>query len=435
MKKVMFVVSSLLICLLFLDGSNAYGTLSYEKALQCNQEEKDSVVLLGIPENSLFVVRDTLNLYGRDITLPKSVTLVFEGGLIYGGRLIGNNTKIECDSLAIFDNVKIDGSWNVPNISTSMFANLDYENSLRDVIALTNPKVNNTVIINKGDYLVTAMTNRDICLSIGSNTTLVMDGTIQMTPNNFPRYDIFRVNGNNILITGKGAIVGDKNNHTGSEGEWGMGIRFHNATNACVEHITIRDCWGDCIYVGANSKNVSIEDCVLDNGRRQGISITKADSVAIRNCVISNVAGTKPEYAIDIEPNQGDTISNVLVENVDIRNCIGGILVTKGGVEDRGKNALIKKVEIKNCSLSGINTYPVRIRRCDYAIVEGCSVISKNSYPSIYAAEVGNIAIMNNFISFSIDVVNEKDRNKYKSISVSKCGLEMITNNSFIERL
>ena len=40
----------------------------------------------------------------------------------------------------------------MPDISTKMFKDLDYDNSLRDVMALTNEKIKNKVTIHKGVY-------------------------------------------------------------------------------------------------------------------------------------------------------------------------------------------------------------------------------------------------------------------------------------------
>ena len=90
-----------------------------------------------------------------------------------------------------------------------------------------------------------------------------------------------------------------------------------------IYDLTIRDCWGDCIYIGTESTNVRINSCTLDHGRRQDISITSAGRVMIENCIISNVRGTAPEYAIDIEPNKNDIIESVIIRNVKSIDCKG----------------------------------------------------------------------------------------------------------------
>ena len=111
-----------------------------------------------------------------------------------------------------------------------------------------------------------------------------------------------------------------------------MGVDFFRVENASISGITIKDCWGDCIYVGDESKNVTIDNCILNNGRRQGISITSANGVIVRKCTICDVGGTDPEYAIDIEPNKGKTIDNILIENVTVKNCKGGFMANGSAI-------------------------------------------------------------------------------------------------------
>ena len=261
------------------------GGISKVKSVQ-----KDTVnfTTLGRIDGDNILIEQNTDLKGAICKLPEGKKLVFKKGTIRNGTLVGNNTKLNCKQYA-FDKIKIQGTWNVPEISTKLFFDLGYENSLRDVVALAHPKIQNKIIIEKGDYIVKANKNKEVCLTICGNTELILNGVIRMIPNEYPRYDIIKANGHNISIRGNGMIVGDKHTHLGTTGEWGMGIKFHGVVNASVSGLTIKDCWGDCIYVGGNSKNVLIENCMLDHGRRQGISVTKADSVTIRNCKISNV--------------------------------------------------------------------------------------------------------------------------------------------------
>ena len=175
---------------------------------------------------------------------------------------------------------------------------------------------NGTLVISKGDYLLRVKKEKGTCLIVGDNTELVIDGTLRLSPNGFKSYDMIRVVGSNVKIRGKGKILGDRFKHLGNEGEWGMGINFQNASHATLSGLTIKDCWGDCVYVGKKSTDILIKDCLLDNSRRQGVSVTFADSVTIRNCKITNISGTYPQYGIDIEPNKKCSVDNVLIENV-----------------------------------------------------------------------------------------------------------------------
>ena len=256
---------------------------------------------------------------------------------------------------------------------------------------------NGTLIISEGDYLIRVKENGGTCLRIGDNTEIIIDGTLQLAPNDFQKYDMISVVGKNVKIHGKGCLIGDKFTHTGNEGEWGMGINFRGATDATLSELTIKDCWGDCVYVGKNSGKVSIENCHLDNGRRQGISVTSADSVFIKNCNISSVSGTMPQYAIDIEPNRNCSVNYALIENVNVTNCEGGFraLVPNAGVG----NATIGTVEINNCRVSALSRYPIHFHRCKRGTVEGCIIDATNERPCINSNYVEDLKISNNTLN------------------------------------
>lgn len=350
---------------------------------------------IGKIRNKSIVVSTDVDLRGANIDLPKGFTLEVKGGRIKNGTLIGNQTKLKCSG-KVFDRVQIKGTWNVPEISTSMFTDLSFDNALKDVLALAHPKVQNIIVIEKGDYQVVAQKNADVCLTVPSNTTLIVNGSIRLRPNAFPRCDIVRIKGNNIKISGNGNIIGDKHTHLGTDGEWGMGIRFYGASNSSVRGLTIKDCWGDCIYVGGNSKNVTIENCWLDHGRRQGISVTKADDIIIRNCKISNVGGTKPEYAIDLEPNANDTVDHITIENVETVACEGGVLATIGKKNVEKKR--IGQVTIRNCKLNALSKYPIRMKKCDDVSIENCTINATNEKAAICSSDISNLAVNGNTI-------------------------------------
>ena len=394
--------------------------------------------ILGRIDKKTVVIEQHVDLGGAVCVLPEGITLDFKGGIVKNGTIVGNRTKIKSNG-SIFDNVKVKGSWNVLQISTSMFVDLKSDNALKNVFALANPKVKNVITIEEGYYQVKALKNRDACLTLTDNTELILNGNIQIVPNAFPRCDIIRVKGRNIKIRGKGTIIGDKHSHKGDEGEWGMGVRFHGAINSSIQDVTIKDCWGDCIYVGGNSRNVLIEKCTLDHGRRQGISVTKADSVVIRNCKISNVSGTSPEYAIDLEPNANDTVNHVLIDNVEVLNCEGGILATKGLKSDK---TVIGSFIIRNCSLSVLSKYPIRIRRSQSALVEKCTINASSETPSIYTEDINEVIIKDNTINIEkslVASVKNKVRElagkvSYKPIRVAGATKKTVINNRISEK-
>lgn len=315
-----------------------------------------------------YIITDTIDLHGKTLYLPADVKIVIRGGLFKNGCIVGNNTPLKYNK-TVFDSVHIKGSWLVPCISTEMFKSLSYDNSLKDVLALANSQIQNNIKIEKGLYQVTATKNSPICLNVESNTELKIDGTIKLTPNDLTGYSILNISGKNISISGKGSIVGDKFTHTGTEGEWGMGICVAGGENISIYGLKIENCWGDCIYIRRNAKDVVIEDCTLDNGRRQGISIISAQNVLIKNCTISNIGGANPAYAIDVEPNQGDQVRNVEIINVEANNC-------RGGFECNGSvpGAEIDSIKIRSCIVANSKRWPLRFIKAKSIIVDRCKV-------------------------------------------------------------
>lgn len=279
----------LIICLLLFNSCGHGRTKSWAEGLPI-AVDTISYTTLGSLANGVLTIRDSVDLNNRLCNIPDGITLCFNGGTVNNGTLVGNMTKIKCKK-ACLNRVGILGTWNVPIIRSSYFCDLNYDNALKDVVALSHPSVKNKIIIDKGNYQVSAYKNGDECIPICSNTELVMNGNILLTPNDYRNYYIIQLSGSNISVKGKGTIVGDKHDHTGNSGEWGMGINLDDAHHVTISGLTIKDCWGDCIYVGSESSDVIIEKCTLDHGRRQGISITSADSVTIKNCLITNVKG------------------------------------------------------------------------------------------------------------------------------------------------
>lgn len=325
---------------------------------------------LPIKANKTYTLKSNWDLKGETYVLPEGVTLKSRGGVFKNGTLIGNETKIDSKK-PLFEKVSIMGDWNVSVISTNLFTTLDYENSLRDVLALANPEVENNVVIEDKVYTVSAKSFQ-AALDICSNTTLIINGTIQLLPNEYKGCSILQIKGSeNVVVKGSGSLIGDKKKHTGTEGEWGHGINILKSNNVTIDGLNVKSCWGDCIYVGNESSNIIIDNCSLNDGRRQGISVTSADGVVINGCKITNVFGTAPQHGIDIEPNKGESVNNVRIENVAISNCHGGIMSW------RPESASIGDIIIKNCTISNIKVpAPINMRLANKVLIKDCEIES-----------------------------------------------------------
>ena len=315
------------------------------------------------------IIRNKLDLKGDTLKLPQGTRLYFENGAcISNGGLLGSDTSISGNIDKIFNQVQISGTWNVLKISTCMFIDIHRDNALKELFALTSPRVRNQVTIESGDYWLSASSDWQAQVQVNSNTEIILEGTVRLRPNKCKGYKMFNLQGDNIYLYGGGTIIGDREHHLGNEGEWGMGVNISTGSNIQISGLTISDCWGDCIYVGGNVKDVKISRCFLVGGRRQGISITAARRVCIEDCTIRNIAGTAPEYAIDVEPNSSDTVDYVLIKNVKAIDCNGGYMSWHPN-----KDSYIGTIEIQNCSVLG------RVKHYDYSFERTKKVIMKNN--------------------------------------------------------
>jgi len=178
------------------------------------------------------------------------------------------------------------------------------------------------IIINNGTYMVDA----SVSVKPNSNSNIkLINATLKALPNNLDNYEVMLIsNKENVNISG-GIISGERTEHTGETGEWGMCVSIRNQSkNITLTNMKLIDGWGDGLYV-ANGINVKAKNIIIDNNRRNGISLINGDYIVIEECEIINTNGKLPECGIDLEPNQNDTLTNVTIKNCYIHDNKQGI--------------------------------------------------------------------------------------------------------------
>lgn len=333
--------------------------------------------------NTRYVISCMIDLKSKRLTVPSGCTLDFrQGGGIINGYLTGNKTRIEGETEGIFRYTSISGSFNVARISTDMFQELTYENALCDVFGLTSNTVQNTVTIEPlpdgKSYNVSTSDGANI-IRVPSNTDVIINGKIQMAPCNLESYSIFQASqAENVSFTGNGIIIGDRATHTGTKGEWGMGINVVGSKNVHISGLTISDCWGDCIYIGRSSgkqsQDVTIDKCLLTGSRRQGVSVVACYNSTLSNLDIRDIYGTDPQSAIDVEPNSGDTCTGVWIHHVKVRNCYHGIISTTPG----DAVSKITDIHIDSCDIES-EVLGLSTSNCDLFEVKNTHVLTEYS--------------------------------------------------------
>jgi hypothetical protein len=150
-------------------------------------------------------------------------------------------------------------------------------------------------------------------------------------------------------------IIGDKDTHLGTTGEWGHGINIEHSSNIKIINPRIENCWGDGIYIGVafgnvvsrQTENILIEKPYISGVRRNGISVSSGKNINIVAPIIKNlINGIAPMAGIDIEP-EGTGTTNPVLENISIENpytesCQYGILFAPELLKDTGKKVDVK---------------------------------------------------------------------------------------------
>lgn len=172
-------------------------------------------------------------------------------------------------------------------------------------------------------------------LTISSNSIIVFgkNSKIKLVPNDQAQYEMLRIHDVENISLYNANIEGDKHEHTGTKGEWGMGISIRGAKNIKVFNSVVKYCWGDGIYLGiteksSNNMNVTITNTFLDDNRRNGMSIIAAENLKVNNLVVANTHGTSPMAGIDIEPDTNtDVVKNLYFDDIiSFNNATHGFL-------------------------------------------------------------------------------------------------------------
>lgn len=355
-------------------------------------------------KGATYVITCTVDGAHSSLSIPDGSTLRFSGGKLNNVTLKGSAIRLEGDMKGVFSHAHFSGDFTVPEISTDMFASQDFDNMLRDVFALSSDKIRNTVIINPrtdGKEYTVDLSESPNGIDVRSNTDIILRGVVRLKGSDRGSYSIFNIHSvKNVTLSGGGTIIGDRATHTGTGGEWGMGITIQGSDSVHITGINVRDCWGDCIYIcngytstGAKvaSTNIEVDSCELTGSRRQGVSVVNGKYISLHDLLIKDIYGTDPQSAVDLEPNHGDTVAYVTMKRLTVRHCKEGLVSMKPDNDV----SRIMSVHISDCdieseeialSANAVDTFEVRNTR---ALTEYTGVRSHQSYVNLDSCYIG----------------------------------------------
>lgn len=189
--------------------------------------------------------------------------------------------------------------------------------------AIQYAKSNNIeyIKLKQGNYLINGDKifgeNKGILLE--SNMTFDLNqSTIKQQDSKETHYSIFDIDGKQNVTLINGNIQGERYTHDydtiNSTHQWGMGIEIKNSSNVKITNLNIKSTTGDAIYISEKAENIDINNCRLEDCRRQGISIIEGKNINIYENEIYNIQGQAPQSGIDLESN----FDTQLIENVNI---------------------------------------------------------------------------------------------------------------------
>ncbi|WP_288883514.1 right-handed parallel beta-helix repeat-containing protein [Pedobacter panaciterrae] len=290
-------------------------------------------------------------------------------------------------------------------------------------------------------------------LNVRDNQTMnfLKNSKLIMRPNSNEKYGLLNlVHVSNVTINNPN-LEGDRARHKGTKGEWGMGINILSSSKVSVHNPRISNFWGDGIYIGEipyadrkkynlddySSKDIAISGGVINNNRRNGISIVSVKGLLVENTLIQNTKGALPMAGIDIEPNNNEQfLEDILIKGVTTKNNaeIGIKYVSSRFVGKRNKRVAIT---IEDCKDQGSKTglflgglkssYSSDIRKLDGNI----SIKNYKSYSNEYPLRSGSNHGYNpgiNLQSFSIYKNEKRDSDKEKKL-VSEARTKKISIN------
>lgn len=272
-------------------------------------------------------------------------------------------------------------------------------------------------------------------LIIPSNKNVDLnESTIKCITNSRQNYNVFTIAEKENIILKNGTIIGDRATHTGSSGEWGYGVSLRSSSNITLDNLKISECWGDGINLNNNgtasvlNKNITINNCICDSNRRQGMSVENGDIINVYNSQFNNTGNnslyTLPGDGVDVEPSSLNNVSNVIFDNCLFKNNRGAGLVLDG--------VNVQLVKINNCriidnnqtdtssSLAIINASDIEVIKCNGSIngdnfsvpvkARGNVIFKENKFKNLYMSfdcpNMNNsiIRIEDNYFNRDIDL-------------------------------
>lgn len=275
----------------------------------------------------------------------------------------------------MMDAITVDGS-NLPAKAVNAMDfgaipndSIDDGERINDAIkAVLADPTKDTVYVPAGNYIINTYPGIAMVGCTGINLIMDPNAVLDVQGNNLTNYNVITLmNSSKINIVG-GQIRGERYKHTGTGGEWGMGIGMYGCSDVTISYCDVRANWGDGIYIGYNSAGigcdkVTLRHCIVADNRRTNISIVQGNNVIIDHCNIqvTNSAGSiAPRAGINIEPDTTGgitpTLTGIRIWNTTVTSPVAG--------ERMGQFMCFRNQDYRAVSPSTVSCKDVELANC-----------------------------------------------------------------------
>ncbi len=223
-----------------------------------------------------------------------------------------------------------------------------------------------TLSLGPGAYVIDP--ERSLRLRSRMRLAMTRETRLVARANAAPRAYVLLIEGVHDVEVSGGRIVGDRDHHLSTAGEWGHGIMVRGAESVLLRDLHIARCWGDGISVGGisgehvtPSRDIRIEDVLCTGNRRQGLTIGRSRNVRVLRSHFLATRGTLPGCGIDIEPDPGDSAEDIAIDSCTLSGNHGAGLQ----VYARGR-----RITVRRCSIRGNRGDGVLIRDGEQCVLE-----------------------------------------------------------------
>ena len=268
----------------------------------------------------------------------------------------------------------------------------DNTDDINGAIASAKSDGNNRVRLSAGQHRIRGHVSaypqnylRDVGgIELQDNLELELDpnSELKAIANGERQYVVLRIYDKEDVKVVGGKLIGERDQHTGTAGEWGYGVAITGGKDVVIKDVTSNDMYGDGFNIqvhreiedgegqtGLNiPENITIDNVRASNNLRQGMSIEAGKNIMVRDSVFENTKGKAPESGVDIEPWDAAHLAEYITfDNCAFRKNNGhGLLITRDGTKHvKVLNSLFEENVMEAINIEG-QVADVVIERCNF---------------------------------------------------------------------